>query len=522
MLKFINLKNLTALSFMAILAAGLIAQPATANSDSEESCNSNNGHGNNAATNITLTDGTRIAGTYDPSNSGNSAGNQLTVTNSQGNTIEYGTLNAAQLAEFNNQVHDLELHGRSSGALGECVSYLDTDGDGIYDVVEGGYDTDGDNIQDYADTDSDGDGILDSVEGLYDNDNDGIANYLDLDSDGDGILDSAELIYDYDNDGIASYLDLDSDGDGINDSLEGTNDSDNDGIADYVDNIDNTNNSVNSNNDDVFGLQLRYLDSAFQCSSDGDQANISVYVYDTNNNLLTTMSKGDTYTSADIDSVQNLKFRYQFNNVTCPSWKYYFQPSITTYSSNDDNQTQYYWNNKYNVASNSVLLGSQDSVPNVGGAYNQAPITRMLVGLDSYEKLLLVELGTSGIGSVYHDLQDVVLVVDNNPDSLANADNDLTCEETDGCSPPLSNPDTNDADNNGIPDAKEFERDGGSETADLDNDGVPNYQDLDDDGDNIPDVMELYTPSAISSTGTKSMTPTFIDKETLETHLQPK
>lgn len=178
--------------------------------------------------------------------------------------------------------------------------------------------------------------------------------------------------------------------------------------------------------DGVQGLELRYLDSAFQCSSNGEQANIKVYVYDEDNNLLTTMSKGDTYTSSDIDSVDDLKFRYQFDNITCPSYKYYYEPDITTYSSNNNQLTRYTWNNKYNVATNSILLGIQDPVPNVGGAYNQSSITEMLSGLDSYEELFLVELGTSIIGSVYHDLQDVVLVVDNNPESLVAAQGEDT------------------------------------------------------------------------------------------------
>ena len=39
----------------------------------------------------------------------------------------------------------------------------------------------------------------------------------------------------------------------------------------------------------------------------------------------------------------------------------------------------------------------------------------MVNSLNSYEELFLVELGTSNTSSSYYDLQDVVLVVDNNP-----------------------------------------------------------------------------------------------------------
>ena len=81
--KFINLKQLTACSFIAILAAAsLIAQPVTAtpgngngngNSSSNSSCDDgNNGHGNSAPIPITLSTGKTITITqFDPSNPGN-------------------------------------------------------------------------------------------------------------------------------------------------------------------------------------------------------------------------------------------------------------------------------------------------------------------------------------------------------------------------------------------------------------------------------------------------------------------
>jgi hypothetical protein len=83
--------------------------------------------------------------------------------------------------------------------------------------------------------DSDGDGIPDVVEGTDDPDGDGIPNYIDDDSDSDGIPDIEEGTSDPDGDGIPNYLDNDSDGDGIPDAEEGTGDSDNDGVPDYLD-----------------------------------------------------------------------------------------------------------------------------------------------------------------------------------------------------------------------------------------------------------------------------------------------
>ena len=141
----------------------------------------------------------------------------------------------------------------------------DTDGDGIPDALDpsnGGTpvanpDTDGDGIADFRDLDSDNDGINDVIEGgNTDGDGDGLVDGGD--SDGDGILDAVDPrtgfgdqgdtpAPDTDGDGVADFRDLDSDNDGINDVIEGGNtdadgdgrvngsDSDGDGIADVVD-----------------------------------------------------------------------------------------------------------------------------------------------------------------------------------------------------------------------------------------------------------------------------------------------
>lgn len=56
---------------------------------------------------------------------------------------------------------------------------MDSDADGIPDIVEGPGDYDGDGDANYLDLDSDNDGILDSIEGYSDTDNDGRPNRLD-------------------------------------------------------------------------------------------------------------------------------------------------------------------------------------------------------------------------------------------------------------------------------------------------------------------------------------------------------
>ena len=112
---------------------------------------------------------------------------------------------------------------------------LDSDGDGISDIIEGIVDTDADGIGNWRDADSDGDGISDKLEGVVDTDSDGKSDYIDTDSDNDGISDKLEGVVDTDGDGKGDWRDLDSDNDGISDKIEGTVDTDGDGSGDWRD-----------------------------------------------------------------------------------------------------------------------------------------------------------------------------------------------------------------------------------------------------------------------------------------------
>jgi len=147
-------------------------------------------------------------------------------------------------------------------------SITDTDGDGLSNIVDtddGGQplvnpDTDGDGHKDFLDIDADNDGIPDNIEAQV---TAGYVAPLGSDSDGDGIDDAynATVIIpiDTDNDGTPDYLDLDSDNDGDNDALEGWdtnndgraeitpsgNDADGDGLDDAYDNDDTLLNPTN-------------------------------------------------------------------------------------------------------------------------------------------------------------------------------------------------------------------------------------------------------------------------------------
>jgi len=113
-------------------------------------------------------------------------------------------------------------------------------------------DTDGDDVPDYVDLDSDNDGITDLLESgqdpeTVDTNNNGMLDDMEgdnpNDADGDGLSDSVEaqngdntgVTLDTDGDGIPDLHDLDSDNDGLLDEDEGSEDTDGDGIRDFRD-----------------------------------------------------------------------------------------------------------------------------------------------------------------------------------------------------------------------------------------------------------------------------------------------
>ncbi len=133
----------------------------------------------------------------------------------------------------------------------------DADGDGIVDELDGALgfgddeyvaptDTNGDNTPDYQSLDSDGDTILDLIEGDSGCvDDTAPAGTCDgADSNGDGLADDAAAATpDGDSDTHADYQDLDSDNDGLLDSVEGTDDTDGDGFPNYLD-LDSDNDGI--------------------------------------------------------------------------------------------------------------------------------------------------------------------------------------------------------------------------------------------------------------------------------------
>jgi len=171
-----------------------------------------------------------------------------------------GTIGSQDLDSDNDGISDVTESGGSDsdndGIIGSGP-ITDTDGDGwsnITDPTNGGtplanLDSDGDGHMNNVDLDSDNDGITDVVENgmdAQDANNDGMVDGTDTDGDGainiPGVDGSSSFggtftpAADTDNDGIINTKDIDSDDDGITDVREnGGTDVNNDGHADGTD-----------------------------------------------------------------------------------------------------------------------------------------------------------------------------------------------------------------------------------------------------------------------------------------------
>lgn len=133
-------------------------------------------------------------------------------------------------------------------------------------------------------------------------------------------------------------------------------------------------------------IELLYLASQIQCGANSSLLNIQVDVYRQGESIATMLL--DERVLIPVSSVNDLTFEYSVvdNDSSCSL-----------------------------ASPGERILGSNDAVPNIPGVYEQESIQTMLDGLNDYEELLLVELGTTDTQSAAFDLQDVVIRVDNNP-----------------------------------------------------------------------------------------------------------
>ncbi|GHB73925.1 hypothetical protein GCM10007390_30180 [Persicitalea jodogahamensis] len=421
-----------------------------------------------------------------------------------------------------------------SGLTPAQISANDPDGNGVLNgqnpvAVATPRDTDGDGVPDYLDLDSDNDGIKDLIEsgytGLTDVNNDGVVDGPDADN--DGIQDSADgndgtfgtdnltAPKNTDGDNAPDYRDLDSDNDGIKDLTEsgrpdlGTLDANNDGVLDGAD-------------------------------ADGDGIRDNVDTADDTFGSPEVITFADT----DSDSVPN----YLDLDSDNDGIKDLYESGLTGFTDADNNGV-------VDNGTDSDNDGIQDSVDTATGAFGSPGAALKDSDSDTVPNYLDLDSDNDGIKDLYESgipnpgsfdsdkngVIDVVADTDNDgiQDSVDEQDNafgsdDLAAPiDTDGDGAPDANdldsdndsindiiengdPAIIDGNNNGMVEGTDADGDGILGTADTndgvfgsvnnvptpvnsDNDPLPNFQDLDSDNDSVSDLVEGGDPNATDS-----------------------
>ncbi|MFT5822079.1 MAG: putative repeat protein (TIGR01451 family), partial [Crocinitomix sp.] len=442
----------------------------------------------------TDTDGDGYADTFDPDD----GGTELENPDSDGD----GVSDATDLDSDNDGTPDIiEAGGVDTDGDGRVDDPTDTDGDGYadtHDTDDGGTpldnpDTDGDGVVDVLDLDSDNDGIPDVIEnGGTDDNGDGVIDgYTDVD--GDGFADEVDTnddtipgpddggtplpMGDADMDGIPNYLDLDSDNDGILDIVEaGGEDTDGDGTIDdfadvdgdgFDDTVDTDDNTVPGPDDGGTALDVPNTDGTggpdyLDIDADGDGIPDNI-----------EGQPSDDYTAAtgtDTDG-DGIDDAYDIDDGGTP---------IGDYDHDADGEPDYIDLDSDNDGESDLIEGhdtdgdgTPDTVPS--GTDSDGD------GLDDAFDTVVLDPGTTftnaGNGTV-DPLTDDVLADADAPDV-----GDLDFRENDSDGDGIDDSVDLDDDNDGIPDLEEGD-------GDTDGDGIPDSLDLDSDNDGIPDIIE--------------------------------
>jgi len=252
-----------------------------------------------------------------------------------------GIVDRLDLDSDNDGIADIiEAGGVDADNNGRVDAYVDTDGDGwanTFDPENGGTiltdpDTDTDGLENRIDIDADNDGIVDVIEAQLssptpklpsgvDSDGDGVDDVFDADLGGFLLtpvntdeLDNPDYTdTDSDNDGISDLIEAyDTDRDGVANTLPSGTDSDNDGLDDGYDTVDGRNSSTNVTNSGQTSESFPDDDNPFTperdwrefSDNDGDGIPDEIDVDDDNDGIL------------DVDECSNLAFNGGFENLT--------------------------------------------------------------------------------------------------------------------------------------------------------------------------------------------------------------
>ncbi len=402
-------------------------------------------------------DGDGLANTYDDtdtagSSTGWSAGTPISNPDSDGDGIS----DAQDLDSDNDGIPDVvEAGGTDANGDGRADNFVDIDNDGFNDLVDGdingttvptkaliitGTDGNSDGIPDnYPNGDTDGDGLLDSTD--LDADNDGIPDLVEaggIDTNGDGRVDTNT---DADKDGLADIYDENAtDGPGP-DGTNGTALVETDAAGNK---LDGAGNSIDSDSDGI----ADHLD--LDADNDGIPDLVEAGGIDTNGD-----GRVDTNTDADKDGLADI---YDENATDGPG------PDGTNGTALVETDAA---GNMLDGAGNSIdtdgdgiadhldLDADNDGIPDLieaGGVDNNGDGR--------------VDANTDADEDGFADVFDTDTTDGPGPDGTTNGN---ALVKTDGTGQMIG---------------------GNSNTVDTDGDGIPNHLDLDSDNDGIVDLIE--------------------------------
>lgn len=130
-------------------------------------------------------------------------------------------------------------------------------------------------------------------------------------------------------------------------------------------------------------IELTFKATEYQCGSNQPKMTIVADVYHNKTLIADNLAVGQ---SILVPSLEGLSMTYHGVNASCG----FATPT-------------------------ELHLTHKEPIPTLPGAYDQASIATLMSGLNDYEDLYLVELGTTNSNSSAYDLQDAVFIVNNNP-----------------------------------------------------------------------------------------------------------
>ncbi len=320
----------------------------------------------------------------------------------------------------------IEAGGSDTNGDGQADVTLDTDGDGLYDIFDND-DTDGPQGSSPCSVQP---GCLDlnsySILPTYDSDNDTIPDYLDSDSDNDGIPDVVE----------AGGVDVNGDG-----RLDNFGDSDGDGLSDLIDALicEDSVDIVTSNNI-AYGTYLGGSSTGIVNGGNASGAPNTTFaqVYDATDRLV--LDLGSVY---PIGSTYILRWRRKATYGSGPTADMVVRES-------SDNST--YTTNSVTPQDNTQVFKSTVMTTQVATRYLQVyPLTGSNDDID-------FDAVTIGDSTISYNVYEVC---------ISNTPIFTTGSDTDG---------------DALPNSLTY--------GDADGDGIFDYRDLDSDNDGIPDVVE--------------------------------